>query len=123
MESVLNQILAELKALNNRVGNVENDLSALNNRVGNMENDLSALNNRVGNMENDLSALKKGQLHLETRIENEIVEKIRALFDAREAQSDKTNQILDKLTDIDDSITYALAKVARHEAKLFAQKK
>ncbi|MBO8136765.1 MAG: hypothetical protein H0Z40_01300 [Desulfotomaculum sp.] len=81
------------------------------------------ISSEVNNLKSDVDELKRGQQRIETRIENELVDKVRALFDDREVQNDKLDQISDKLTDIDDSITYVLAKVARHEAKLMGARR
>lgn len=143
MEKVLSQILDELKTLNRRVGNIESDVTGLKSAVTGLKSDVTGLKSDVTGLKSDVTGLKsavtelkfdvtdlksdvldlkKGQQRIETRIENEVVDKIRGLFDAREVQNDKLDQINYKLTDIDDSVTYALAKVARHEAKLIGAK-
>ena len=52
----------------------------------------------------EVKEIKTSQLKLETCIENEVIDKIRVLFDAREVQNDRFDRIDNKLDDIDDKI-------------------
>jgi len=69
MEKVLNQILTELKNLNQRVGNVEEGQHRLDTKLD----------------------------KLELRMENEVIEKVRGLYDFREVQLDTNRQIISTL--------------------------
>lgn len=51
-----------------------------------------------------LETLQKGQQKLESRIENEVIDKIRILFDAREVQKDLNQQIINTLGRIEAKI-------------------
>ena len=57
-------------------------------------------------------------MHLETRMENDVIDKIRALYDAREVQNDNAERIFRELSDINNNLDYALLKLVKHEAKL-----
>ena len=70
-----------------------------------------------------LETLQKGQLKLETRMENEVIDKIRVLFDVREFQNDRFDRIDNKLDDLDDKIEYALLKLMRQEIKMQSKRK
>lgn len=98
MEKVLNQILDELKGLNQRVGNIETDVSSL---------------------KSDVTDLKKGQLSIETRIESEVIDKVRALFDGYTLRGDQIENLQKHLDQRLDSIEidtgYLVARVARLE--------
>ena len=93
-EQILKDILGELKALNQRVGNLEDGQKEL---------------------KSDVSDLNKGQLRLETRMENEVIEKIGALFDTREVTNDNFAKIMEKLDSIEIDTGYLVSRVARLE--------
>ncbi|TEB04782.1 hypothetical protein Psch_03544 [Pelotomaculum schinkii] len=67
--------------------------------------------------------IRKDLTKLETRMENEVFNKIGALFDARSMQNDKNDQIIEKLSEMDDKLDFALLKITQHEVKLMTQKK
>lgn len=60
---------------------------------------------------------------LKPHMESEVIDKIGALFDAKELQNDKNNQILEKLSEMDDKLDLALLKITQHEVKLMTKKK
>lgn len=93
-DQILKEILGELKNINQRVGGLEDGQKEL---------------------KTDASELKKGQLRLETRMENEVIEKIRALFDARQAEEEKLDQINGRLDNIETDTGYLVARVAQLE--------
>lgn len=95
-----------------------------------------------------LESLEKGQTRLETRMENEVIDKIRGLTDAREVTSDnlaKVNSTLgnlvarvedlkeevllnrretnDKLDSLDSSVIYLANKFTQHDMQLFDMKR
>ena len=51
-----------------------------------------------------LESLQKGQLRLETRIESEVIEKIRGLYDDREVQQDTNQRITSTLERIEAKV-------------------
>ncbi|MCL6557698.1 MAG: hypothetical protein K6U74_02630 [Firmicutes bacterium] len=58
-----------------------------------------------------IDSLERGQLRLETRIENEVIEKIRGLYDFRETQNDVNNRVLTALERIE-------AKMESHDIQI-----
>lgn len=56
--------------------------------------------------------LKKDVIRIETRMENEVIDKTRALFDDREVQNDRLDRIENKLDDIATDVSYIAAKIA-----------
>ncbi|CCO08854.1 hypothetical protein [Desulforamulus hydrothermalis] len=103
--------------------------------------ELKSINQRVSNLE-------QNQLKLETKIENEVIEKIRGLYDFREVVNDnfnKTSNTLEALADriddlkeevllnrrettekldsLDSSIMYLATKLTQHDMQLFDLKR
>ncbi|WP_003545305.1 hypothetical protein [Desulfotomaculum nigrificans] len=95
-----------------------------------------------------LDSLEKGQLRLETRIETEITDRIRGLYDFREVVNDnfaKANATLEaitgridelkeelilnrretteKLDSLDSSVMYLATKLTQHDMQLFDLKR
>lgn len=59
--------------------------------------------------------LKKDVIRIETRMENEVIDKIRALFDDRDLQNARLNRIENKVESIGIDTGYLVARVARLE--------
>lgn len=70
---------------------------------------------KIDSMDSRLKAVERGQLRFETRMENEVIDKIKILFDADKARNDKLNQVIDKLHSIEIDTGYLVSKVARLE--------
>ncbi|MEW6698651.1 MAG: hypothetical protein AB1341_15145 [Bacillota bacterium] len=74
---------------------------------------------KLDTMETRLTSLEKGQLRLETRMENEIVEKIRGLSDGFEFRGDQIENLKKHIDERLDSIEidtgYLVSRVARLE--------
>lgn len=73
-----------------------------NNELANLlrsviQEELKPINERLATLEQGQERLENKVDKLEIRMENKIIEKVRALFDAREAQSDVNQQILSTL--------------------------
>lgn len=129
-EEFLREILGELKSMNNRIDNLETTMGSridnlettMGNRIDTLEttmsNRIDTLDGAVGNLQsgqqalqNDIKELQVGQQgmnnrlnKLEIRIENEVIDKIRALFDARSVQEDVNNRIFSTLERIETKI-------------------
>ncbi|MCL5780436.1 MAG: hypothetical protein M1119_05875 [Firmicutes bacterium] len=112
-EQMLLQILEELKLLNHKVGSLEH-------KVDNLEL-------RQKEMKSDIAELKKGQLRLETRMENEVIEKIRGLSDGYSLRGDQIENLLKHLNErfdiISHDINYLKRNAARQEAEICELKK
>lgn len=58
---------------------------------------LESMNERMGNLESKVDKIDASQV----RMENEMTEKVRALFDAREVQNDINDRVLNTLVRIE----------------------
>ena len=83
-----------------------------------LESKVDKLETRIGNIEegqnemkSDIVELNKGQLRLETRMENEVIEKIRGLYEFREIQTEVNERILAALDRIE-------AKIESHDIQI-----
>ena len=61
---------------------------------------------KLDSTDSRLKAVERGQLRLETRLENEVIDKIRALFDDRSMGQDYFASIKDSLTRIEDRVEF-----------------
>jgi len=66
---------------------------------------------KLDSMDSRLEAVERGQLRLETRMENEVVEKIRGLYEFREIQTEVNERILAALDRIE-------AKIETHDIQI-----
>ncbi|MDQ0285471.1 chromosome segregation ATPase [Desulfofundulus luciae] len=131
-EQLLKEILGELKALNQRAGNMEQRIGNVEQRIGGLEQGQQELVKRVGGLEQGqqelakrVGGLEQGQQELagrmermETRIENEIIDKIRALFDARAVHMDYFVSIRNSLAKIEDRVEYIARRQIETSVKL-----
>ncbi|WP_131820743.1 hypothetical protein [Desulfotruncus arcticus] len=81
------------------------------------------IESRMDKIESRMDKLESKVDQLEIRIEDEVINKIRVLFDANRLQDDRYNQVMLKLSDMDDKLDYVLLKVVKHDVQLLAQKK
>lgn len=105
-------ILQQLQALSegqsrmeNRIGNIENGQSRL-------EDSQDRLAEEVMAIKSELHGVKETVIRTETRIENEIETRIRALYEAREVHNDRFERIEGKLDSIATDVSYLVAKIA-----------
>ncbi|HHW40034.1 MAG TPA: hypothetical protein GXX19_02595, partial [Syntrophomonadaceae bacterium] len=82
-------------------------------RLQNVEKGQAELASRLQNVE-------KGQQRIEARLESEVIEKIRALFDARQVQLDYFESLKDGQSRIEKSLNILRRRTAEHEFKLRA---
>jgi len=111
MEKVLNQILAELQTLKEGQTRVEN-------RIGSLEEGQSRLENRIGSLEEGQSRLETKIDKLEIKIESEVIEKIRALFDDRSVQMDYFTSIRDCLARVENRVEFLARQNVEHLTRL-----
>ncbi|MEW6697489.1 MAG: hypothetical protein ACOY35_08270 [Bacillota bacterium] len=98
MERVLTQILEELKFLNQRVGSMEQVQQQL-----------------IQELKADIQKVESKVEKLELRIENEVADKIRGLYDFREVNNDQFTKVIEKLESIEIDTGYLVSRVARLE--------
>ncbi|NLT94074.1 MAG: hypothetical protein GXW85_00800 [Clostridia bacterium] len=79
-------------------------LELLLEKVTNIEQKVANIETEQQAMKADISELKDGQLRLESRMETEVIDKVRALFDAREVQHDINQRIISTLERIEAKI-------------------
>jgi len=118
-------VLEQLKALVEGQKALHEGQARLETRTGNLEQGQSALIERVGNLEEgqvpirrDVQLLQKGQSRIETRLENEVVEKIRALFDDRSMTQDYFISIKDSLARIEENTEVLIHRTIEHGRRL-----
>lgn len=77
------------------------------------------IQNNLAEMESRMGSLEKGQLRLETRMENEVIDKIRGLSDGFELRGDQIENLKKHINERFDSIEvdtgYLVSRVARLE--------
>jgi len=101
---------------------VHQELQGLRQGQQALEKGQQALVNRQQALEMGQQELKQGQGRLESKIdklelrmENEVIEKIHALFDAREVTNDNFVKIMEKLDSIEIDTGYLVSRVSRLE--------
>ncbi|MFA5536731.1 MAG: hypothetical protein WDA53_06150 [Bacillota bacterium] len=99
------EVLGELKKVNLRLDNLEVEQQGMKIELQGMKAEQKAMKSDMGEMKSDISDLKKGQLRLETRMETEVIDKIRILFDAVEVQRDVNQRILASLARIEEKVS------------------
>lgn len=125
-EQLLREILGELRALNQRVSGLEDGqrelakrVSGLEERLGSVEVRLGSLEGRLGLVEERLGSLEERQLRLEARLETEVIDKLRALFDGFALRGEQIEQLQKYVEERFDSIEtdtrYLVARVVRLE--------
>lgn len=72
-------------------------LEKMDNRLGNLENGQDILSRQVNTLTEDVQNIRQSQV----RMENELIEKVRALFDTREVQNDVNEKIIYSLNRIE----------------------
>lgn len=102
MEKILNLILTELQSL---------------------KEGQSRMENRIGNLEVEVKEINASQLRLETRIENEVVDKIRALFDDRQVHLDYFASICNSQAKVEEGIETLRRRTINHEIKIQDQER
>lgn len=94
MEELLREILASQKEMQETLEQQEKILQQQSRRLDSLQKGQTRFESRI-------DFLDKSQLKLEDRIENEIIEKKRALYDARSVQEDINSRITDTLDRIE----------------------
>ncbi|MEW6447854.1 MAG: hypothetical protein AB1426_07170 [Bacillota bacterium] len=111
MEELLQQILAKLEDLSQ-------GQQAQNQRLQRLEEGQEALRTDVGSLRQGQEALQNRLVALEVRLENEVFEKIRALFDARQVHLDYFESIRDALTRVEENIDHLIRRERQQDIRL-----
>jgi len=67
---------------------------------------------KLNMLTDEVKGVKSTVSKFEIRIENEVIEKIRGLYDDREVQNNRFDRIESKLDDISTDVGYIAAKIA-----------
>ncbi len=139
MEELLQQILAKLEDLsqgqqaqNQRLQRLEEGQEGLRTDVGSLRQgqktlhaDVSSFQEGQEALRTDVGSLRQGQeslqnrlVALEVRLENEVFEKIRALFDARQVHLDYFESIRDALTRVEENIDHLIRRERQQDIRL-----
>ena len=129
MEEVLTQILTELQSLNQRVGGLEQgqqqlkqelkaDIKKVENKVDKLESRTENLEHRMENLENKTDRIDSGLLKLESRMENEVIDKIRSLYDDRSVNQDYFASIRNNQARIEEKLDILVHRAIRQDQKL-----
>ena len=123
MENRMDNIEQNQHKFENRMENLEQNQQKFENSMENLEQNQQKFENRMENLEQKTNRIDTGLLKLETRMERELIDKIRGLFDAREVQNDRFDSLEVKLDEINESIEYALFKLMKQEIKMQSKRK
>ena len=88
----------------------------LTTKVDNVDNRIASVEKVQVEMASHLASVERGQLRLESRMESEVIDKIKALFDDREVQNERLDRIESKLDLVTSDTGYLMSKVVRLEA-------
>lgn len=78
-------------------------------------NELKSLNDGQSRIESRMDRLESKVDKLELRIESEVIDKVRILFDADKVREEKLSQVVEKLDSIEIDTGYLVARVSRLE--------
>jgi len=101
----------DVTALKDDVSGLKIDVGILKDDVSGLKTDVTSFKDDMSGLKTDVKELKVGQRKLEIKIENEISEKIKALYDDRADVKEMLTSINMKLDNISE-------KVDRHDIKI-----
>ncbi len=111
MEKLVQQLLEEMQGMKADVKDVKAGQVRLENRVDNIDSKIEKLETRFDGVDSKIEKL-------ELRIENEVIEKVRALYDARSVNLDYFESIRDSLARIEENTDSLRRRTSNHEFKL-----
>jgi len=91
------KILQLLESMQSDIAGLKQGQDALTEKVDSLETHVSNLNSRMDKLDNRFDKL-------ELRLENEVIDKIRALYNARQSQQDINERIINTLARIEAKI-------------------
>jgi len=104
--------------LEERQVRLEERIASLEQGQARLEHRLDSVEHRLDSVEDRLGSVEKSQLKLESRLENEVIEKIRILFDAWQVHEEKI-QLLPYLNNTVERIlidtSYLVTRVTKLE--------
>ncbi len=119
------KVFGKLETMETRMDSLEKgqellqqDVHGLHQGVQSLQQDVQELQQDVQGLQQDVQELQQGQLRIESRMENEIIEKIRALFDDRSVQMDYFASIRNSLARIEDRVEFLARQNIEHLDKM-----
>lgn len=103
---LLDTLADNVTSLDSKVGTLTDNMANLDSRVDTLTDNVASLDSKVGTLTNDMAVLTSKVNNIDTnqvRLETEITEKIRALFDARQVSLDYFASIKNTLARIEAS--------------------
>lgn len=120
MEKVLQQILEKLNNMDNRLSNLEQgqealraDVTGLQEGQARLEKGQESQGQELKALRSDVARLEKGQQRLELRLEHEVIEKVKVLFDAHSLHLDYFESIRDSQARIEESLDMIFGQLAK----------
>lgn len=117
-----NKIFERLDILENGLSRTESKVDMLDKGLSRTESKVDVLDKGLSRTESKVDVLEKGLSRtelkidkLEIRVENEVIDKIRALFDDREIQNARLDSIEAKQDSVSADINYLVSRVVRLE--------
>ncbi len=89
-----------MESMEGRVESMDNRMESMEGRMESMDNRMESMEGRMGNLDTKVDKIDANQV----RMENELTEKVRALFDAREVQNDVNQWLISSLDRIEAKV-------------------
>lgn len=113
-----NKVFEKLDSLEKGQSKFETRMDSLDKGQSNLETRMDSLEKGQSSIKNRVNGLESKVDKLELRIENEVIDKIRALFDDRSINQDYFSSIKDSLARIEDQIEFLAHQNIEHLHKL-----
>ncbi|MGE5584354.1 MAG: hypothetical protein ACM309_02280 [Bacillota bacterium] len=97
LETRLDGVEEGQRRLETRLDGVEEGQRRLETRLDGVEEGQRRLDARLGGVEAEIGEVKTGQLRLEARMESEVIDKIRILFDAFQSHQERLDRHEERL--------------------------
>ena len=126
LEEGQNELKSDVSDLKKGQSRLENRMDSLDNRMENLDNRMDSLDNRMENLENRMENLEhktdridSGLLKLESRMENEVIDKIRGLYDDRSVNQDYFASIRNNQARIEEKLDILVSRAIKQDRKLY----
>ena len=119
LEKDVAELKTDVAVLKTDVAVLKTDVAELKTDVAVLKTDVAVLKTDVAVLKTDVLSLKEGQAMLEqkfdkmaVKIENELVDKTRALFDGREVHNDRFELLMNKLDGVAKDTSFLVREVS-----------
>ncbi|MCL4442188.1 MAG: hypothetical protein M1609_16845 [Firmicutes bacterium] len=89
----LMKLTEDMSSTKSSVSSLDGRVSSIEGKMSSIEGKMSSMEGKMSLMENDISSLKSTVLRIETRMENEIIDKIKVLFDGHLQHEHRLNRL------------------------------